>query len=190
MDVGITNWSGISLGLGYFSPQTTYQFGDTVSYATGKHNLASAAMCAMDVDLQQLKQRIPLLEYLQQCNWKARRAGNQLEFVGLCPLHRETHPSFYVNSRKNLFYLVGGQFVEPRILEPHGRLHRTRCTLLAEDVGDVVRAEGTRGGSFVDRQGDGLGSVLADQFVEFGNLARQGPVRLSQVSQILSGAGA
>jgi len=62
---------------------------------------------AMDVDLQQLKQRIPLLEYLQQCNWKARRAGNQLEFVGLCPLHRETHPSFYVNSRKNLFYCHG-----------------------------------------------------------------------------------
>ena len=62
---------------------------------------------AMDVDLQQLKQRIPLLEYLQQCNWKAGRAGNQLEFVGLCPLHRETHPSFYVNSRKNLFYCHG-----------------------------------------------------------------------------------
>src|SRR5207253_3020775 len=28
-------------------------------------------------------------------------------FVGLCPLHRETHPSFYVNSRKNLFYCHG-----------------------------------------------------------------------------------
>jgi hypothetical protein len=66
-------------------------------------------------------------------------------------------------------------------LSPDGRLHRTRCTLLAEDVGDVVRAEGTRGGSFVDRQGDGLRSVIADQFVGFGNLARQGPVRLSQV---------
>ena len=39
MDVGITNWSGISLALGYFSPQTTYQVGETVSYATGKHNL-------------------------------------------------------------------------------------------------------------------------------------------------------
>jgi len=27
--------------------------------------------------------------------------------VGLCPLHRETRPSFYVNARKNLFYCHG-----------------------------------------------------------------------------------
>ncbi len=39
MDVGITNWSGITLGLGYYGPQATYQAGDTISYATGKHNL-------------------------------------------------------------------------------------------------------------------------------------------------------
>ena len=29
------------------------------------------------------------------------------EFVGLCPLHQETRPSFYVNARKNLFYCHG-----------------------------------------------------------------------------------
>ncbi len=39
MDLGISNWSGISLGLGYYGPQTTYVLGDNVSYATGKHNL-------------------------------------------------------------------------------------------------------------------------------------------------------
>ena len=39
MDVGISNWSGISQGLGYYSPQTTYVLGDNVSYATGKHNI-------------------------------------------------------------------------------------------------------------------------------------------------------
>ncbi|HUQ92360.1 MAG TPA: carboxypeptidase regulatory-like domain-containing protein [Bryobacteraceae bacterium] len=39
MDVGISNWSGISLGLGYYGPQATYQAGNTISYATGKHNL-------------------------------------------------------------------------------------------------------------------------------------------------------
>lgn len=39
MDVGISNWSGISLGLGYYAPQATYQLGDTISYATGRHNL-------------------------------------------------------------------------------------------------------------------------------------------------------
>lgn len=39
MDVGITNWAGITLGLGYYGPQATYQVGDTISYSTGKHNL-------------------------------------------------------------------------------------------------------------------------------------------------------
>ena len=39
MDVGISNWSGVTLGLGYYGPQATYQLGNTVSYATGKHNL-------------------------------------------------------------------------------------------------------------------------------------------------------
>jgi DNA primase len=58
-------------------------------------------------DLERLKQRIPLLEYLQRHNWKPSRAGTRQEFVGLCPLHHETHPSFYVNAAKNLFYCHG-----------------------------------------------------------------------------------
>ena len=58
-------------------------------------------------DLERLKQRIPLLEYLQRHNWKPCRAGSRQEWVGLCPLHHETRPSFYVNARKNLFYCHG-----------------------------------------------------------------------------------
>jgi DNA primase len=58
-------------------------------------------------DLQHLKQRIPLLDYLQQRHWTARRVGAHPEFVGRCPLHPETRPSFYVNARKNLFYCHG-----------------------------------------------------------------------------------
>lgn len=61
----------------------------------------------MGEDLERLKQRLPLLEYLQRHNWTPRRAGSRQEFVGLCPLHRETRPSFYVNARKNLFYCHG-----------------------------------------------------------------------------------
>jgi DNA primase len=61
----------------------------------------------MDTDLEELKQRIPLLEYLQRHNWRSRRVGAQPEFVGLCPLHQETRPSFYVNTGKNLFYCHG-----------------------------------------------------------------------------------
>jgi len=58
-------------------------------------------------DLENFKQRLSLLDYLQQQNWVARPAGHGHEFVGLCPLHQEIRPSFYVNARKNLFYCHG-----------------------------------------------------------------------------------
>ncbi len=65
----------------------------------------------MGEDLEKLKQRLPLLEYLEQQNWSARPIGHDTEFVGLCPLHAETRPSFYVNTRKNLFYCHGHRVV-------------------------------------------------------------------------------
>ena len=62
----------------------------------------------MGEDVENLKQRLPLLDYLRQRNWTARPAGHgSSEFVGLCPLHQEDRPSFYVNARKNLFYCHG-----------------------------------------------------------------------------------
>ena len=81
----------------------------------------------MDADLERLKQRLPLLEYLQRHNWSGRRAGAQQEFVGLCPLHRETHPSFYVNARRNLFYCDAG-------LD-----QRTMATILGQDQSIRIR---------------------------------------------------
>jgi len=57
-------------------------------------------------DVERLKQRIPLLDYLRQHHWTAHATGQQ-EFVGLCPLHHDHRPSFYVNARKNLFYCHG-----------------------------------------------------------------------------------
>ena len=88
----------------------------------------------MGEDVEKLRQRLPLLDYLRQQNWVARPAGHGPEFVGLCPLHTETQPSFYVNARKNLFYCHGcGQggdlirfveFVPSSILPPKPRLPR------------------------------------------------------------------
>ena len=46
----------------------------------------------MGEDLERLKQRMPLLEYLQRHHWSGRPAGARSEFVGLCPLHAETRP--------------------------------------------------------------------------------------------------
>jgi DNA primase len=61
----------------------------------------------MGEDLERLKQRVPLLEYLNRHQWTGHRVGTSPEFVGLCPFHEETHPSFYVNAQKNLFYCHG-----------------------------------------------------------------------------------
>jgi len=61
----------------------------------------------MQHDLQHLKQRVPLLDYLLRRNWTARPIGSHQEFVGLCPLHPESHASFYVNAAKDVFYCHG-----------------------------------------------------------------------------------
>ncbi|MEK7755202.1 MAG: CHC2 zinc finger domain-containing protein [Acidobacteriota bacterium] len=50
---------------------------------------------------------ISLLDYLQQHGWKIVRDSGREEVAGLCPLHRDTRPSFYVNRRKQVFYCHG-----------------------------------------------------------------------------------
>ena len=89
-------------------------------------------MAAMGEDLERLKQRIPLLEYLQRHHWTGHRASARSEFVGHCPLHEETHPSFYVNPRKNLFYCHGcGRGAGNRLGQRFPRCAKASPTLAA-----------------------------------------------------------
>ena len=58
-------------------------------------------------NIEKLKRDLPLLEYLKRFNWTGRHVGSGQEYVGLCLLHSETRPSFYVNAAKNLFHCHG-----------------------------------------------------------------------------------
>jgi DNA primase len=57
--------------------------------------------------LDELKQQIPLLDYLQAHDWRPARRIRDERQMGLCPLHTDHKPSFLVDPRKNLFYCYG-----------------------------------------------------------------------------------
>ena len=61
----------------------------------------------MDLDSDLPQPRISLLDYLQQRGWKVVRDQGGDEVAGLCLLHHDHHPSFYVNRRKQVFYCHG-----------------------------------------------------------------------------------
>jgi len=51
--------------------------------------------------------RLSLLELLLEHGWKPIRVYRGEELAGLCPWHRESRPSFFVNCRKQVFYCHG-----------------------------------------------------------------------------------
>jgi DNA primase len=57
--------------------------------------------------LDELKQQIPLLDYLQSQEWRPVRALRGGRLLGLCPLHTDHKPSFLVDPHKSLFYCYG-----------------------------------------------------------------------------------
>src|ERR1700688_634044 len=57
--------------------------------------------------LDELKQQIPLLDYLQAHDWKPARSIRGGCLMGLCPLHIDHKPSFLVDPGQNLFYCYG-----------------------------------------------------------------------------------
>jgi DNA primase len=57
--------------------------------------------------LDELKRQTPLLDYLQAHDWRAVRQLSRGRWMGLCPMHRDHHPSFVVDPSKGLFYCYG-----------------------------------------------------------------------------------
>src|ERR1700724_3595960 len=57
--------------------------------------------------LDELKQQIPLLDYLQAQDWQPVRRLSGGRWMGLCPLHADRKPSFQVDPGKSLFYCYG-----------------------------------------------------------------------------------
>jgi DNA primase len=57
--------------------------------------------------LDELKQQISLLDYLQAQDWQPARRLSRGRLLGLCPLHDDHQPSFLVDPTKSLFYCYG-----------------------------------------------------------------------------------
>jgi DNA primase len=57
--------------------------------------------------LDDLKQQIPLMGYLQAHDWHPARPLSSGRWMGLCPLHGDHKPSFLVDTNKDLFYCYG-----------------------------------------------------------------------------------
>jgi DNA primase len=57
--------------------------------------------------LDDLKQQIPLMSYLQAQDWHPARPLSRGRWMGLCPLHGDHKPSFLVDANKELFYCYG-----------------------------------------------------------------------------------
>jgi DNA primase len=57
--------------------------------------------------LDDLKQQIPLLGYLQAHDWQPARPLSRGRWMGLCPLHGDHKPSFLVDPNKELFFCYG-----------------------------------------------------------------------------------
>ena len=57
--------------------------------------------------IDELKQQIPLLDYLEAHDWRPVRRLSRGRWMGLCPLHVDHKPSFLMDTGKNLFYCYG-----------------------------------------------------------------------------------
>jgi CHC2-type zinc finger protein len=99
------------------------------------------------LDARELKSRVDLAEFAGQFT-RLRRSGRQL--VGLCPLHRERHPSFYVHPKKQVFKCFGcgaGGDVFEFIKRATGCAFRRALHIVAEFSKGVASDSEPRSGS-------------------------------------------
>ena len=77
---------------------------------------------------------------------------------------------------------VGNQIVQTRVMQAQSWLCLPGVLLLAENVGDVIGAERTSRGSLLNSIRHRFGSVLTEQFQEFGKLPREGAIGIGYVA--------
>jgi hypothetical protein len=99
------------------------------------------------LDAPQLKARADLAAYARLFT-RLRRAGRQL--LGLCPLHEERHPSFYIHPEMNSFYCFGcgaGGDVFAFVMHVNRCGFRQALEIVAEFSEGVARDSEPRSGS-------------------------------------------
>lgn len=79
---------------------------------------------------------------------------------------------------------IGSEFVQQGIAQNQGRLWAPWGLLLAQDIGDVVGAEGAGARSFFDSASHGFGTILTDEFQQFYDLAGKRAIGIGHVTQI------
>ncbi len=89
-----------TLFVGTHHPCLRFQRGLPYSADRGKKSVNREA-------LDELKQQIPLMGYLQAHDWHPARPLSRGRWMGLCPLHDDHKPSFLVDPNKDLFYCYG-----------------------------------------------------------------------------------
>jgi DNA primase len=92
---------------------------------------------------------------------RLRRSGRQ--YLGLCPLHRERHPSFYVHPEKQVFYCFGcgaGGDVFAFVMRATGCVFRRALEIVAElSEGVESESEPRSGERFRANAGDEVPSA-------------------------------
>lgn len=98
------------------------------------------------IDARQLKARVDLIAFLERFT-RFRRSGRQ--FVGLCPLHHERYPSFYVHPVKQVFHCfgcgAGGDLFE-FVMQANRCGFRRALEIVCEYCEGVARDSGPRSG--------------------------------------------